>query len=58
MRLLPTPRTSDTNGHGKHGTGGLDLRTVIYEIASHTGRLFRQQGGLSIQRSAEREVTA
>lgn len=23
----PSPRTSDTNGPGKHGTGGLDLRT-------------------------------
>ena len=27
--LLPTPRTSDTNGPGVHGTGGQDLRTVI-----------------------------
>src|SRR5699024_2254141 len=27
--LLPTPRTSDTNGAGVHGTGGQDLRTVI-----------------------------
>ena len=26
---LPTPRSSDTNGPGAHGTGGLDLRTVI-----------------------------
>lgn len=26
--LLPTPRTTDTNGPGKHGTGGPDLRTV------------------------------
>jgi len=25
--LLPTPRTSDTNGTGRHGTGGPDLRT-------------------------------
>jgi len=28
-RLLPTPRTSDTNGPGIHGDGGLDLRTAI-----------------------------
>lgn len=28
-RLLPTPRTSDTNGPGAHGTGGLDLRTAV-----------------------------
>ena len=25
---LPTPRTSDTNGPGVHGNGGLDLRTA------------------------------
>jgi hypothetical protein len=28
VSLLPTPRTSDTNGAGAHGTGGPDLRTV------------------------------
>ena len=28
-RMLPTPRTSDTNGAGAHGTGGLDLRTAV-----------------------------
>jgi hypothetical protein len=27
--LLPTPRTSDMNGAGVHGTGGQDLRTVV-----------------------------
>lgn len=27
--MLPTPRTSDTNGPGAHGTGGLDLRTAV-----------------------------
>jgi len=26
---FPTPTTSDTNGAGKHGTGGLDLRTTV-----------------------------
>lgn len=26
--LLPTPRTSDTNGPGLHGAGGMDLRTA------------------------------
>jgi hypothetical protein len=26
---LPTPRTSDTNGSGKYGDGGLDLRTAV-----------------------------
>jgi DNA (cytosine-5)-methyltransferase 1 len=27
--LLPSPRTSDTNGAGRHGDGGLDLRTAV-----------------------------
>jgi site-specific DNA-cytosine methylase len=27
--LLPTPATSDTNGAGRHGDGGLDLRTAV-----------------------------
>ena len=29
VTLLPTPRTSDTNGPGVHGEGGLDLRTAV-----------------------------
>jgi DNA (cytosine-5)-methyltransferase 1 len=29
QRLLPTPRTSDTNGAGAHGNGGPDLRTAV-----------------------------
>ena len=29
---LPTPRSSDTNGAGQHGTGGLDLRTVVASL--------------------------
>ncbi|WP_228773929.1 hypothetical protein [Streptomyces sp. VN1] len=29
VTLLPTPRTSDTNGAGEHGEGGPDLRTVV-----------------------------
>lgn len=28
-QLLPTPRSSDTNGAGEHGEGGQDLRTVV-----------------------------
>ena len=31
--LLPSPRTSDTNGAGHHGDGGMDLRTAVSEIA-------------------------
>lgn len=30
--LLPSPRTSDTNGAGHHGDGGMDLRTAVAEI--------------------------
>jgi DNA (cytosine-5)-methyltransferase 1 len=29
LSLLPTARTSDTNGSGSHGDGGLDLRTTV-----------------------------
>jgi hypothetical protein len=29
VKLLPTPRTSDTNGAGQHGDGGMDLRTTV-----------------------------
>ncbi|MEV6681393.1 hypothetical protein AB0N09_31655 [Streptomyces erythrochromogenes] len=29
VRLLPTPRTSDTNGASSHGDGGPDLRTAV-----------------------------
>ena len=29
VQLLPTPRSSDTNGVGQHGTGGADLRTTV-----------------------------
>jgi hypothetical protein len=35
-RLLPTPRTSDTNGIGEHGTGGQDLRTVVSLLPTPT----------------------
>lgn len=27
--LMPTPRTTDANGTGQHGSGGPDLRTVV-----------------------------
>lgn len=64
MRLLPTPRTTDHHGPGRHGDGGLDLRTAI---ASHaggvsTGRVATpdetQRGGHSVnlQDVAEHEV--
>lgn len=34
LRLLPTPRASDTNGAGSHGDGGDDLRTVVSLLPS------------------------
>lgn len=30
--MLPSPRTSDTNGAGRHGDGGMDLRTAVAEM--------------------------
>ena len=38
VKLLPTPRTSDTNGAGHHGDGGMDLRTTVVENASQWGK--------------------
>lgn len=35
--LLPTPRTSDTNGAGAHGQGGPDLRTVVGDEQTRWG---------------------
>lgn len=29
LTILPTPRSSDTNGAGTHGAGGVDLRTAV-----------------------------
>ncbi len=36
--LLPTPRTSDTNGPGLHGDGGLDLRTTVSLLPTPAAR--------------------
>ena len=32
VQLLPTPRSSDTNGAGQHDTGGADLRTTVSRL--------------------------
>jgi hypothetical protein len=37
--LLPSPRTSDANGAGAHGTGGPDLRTVVSLIPTPSASL-------------------
>lgn len=39
--LLPTPRTSDTNGPGRHGAGGPDLRTAVTLLPTPTARDYR-----------------
>lgn len=36
--MLPTPRTSDQNGAGAHGSGGLGLRTAIHLLPTPTAR--------------------
>lgn len=38
LTLLQTPRTSDTNGAGAHGQGGMDLRTVASLLPTPTSR--------------------
>jgi DNA (cytosine-5)-methyltransferase 1 len=32
--LMPTPRSTDANGAGQHGDGGLDLRTAVTLLAN------------------------
>jgi DNA (cytosine-5)-methyltransferase 1 len=39
--LLPTPRTSDTNGAGAHGDGGLDLRTAVSLLPTPTANDYK-----------------
>src|SRR5690349_7077104 len=43
-RLLPTPRTSDTNGPGLHGDGGPDLRTAISLLPTPIATDFKGSG--------------
>ncbi len=45
MALLPSPRTSDTNGAGHHGAGGMDLRTAVAEIPPLPTPAAREPGG-------------
>lgn len=37
-QLLPTPRTSDTNGAGAHGDGGIDLRIAVTLLPTPTSQ--------------------
>ena len=43
--LLPTPRTTDANGAGRHGTGGQDLRTVVTETWTGESTGLQSSGG-------------
>lgn len=45
LTLLPTPRTSDTNGTGTHGTGGLDLRTAVEMLPTPMARDWKGENG-------------
>ncbi|HEX3778600.1 MAG TPA: hypothetical protein VHX38_02955 [Pseudonocardiaceae bacterium] len=38
IALLPTPKASDTNGPGTHGTGGPDMRTVVHLLPTPAAR--------------------
>lgn len=46
-RLLPTPRTTDMNGPGAHGTGGMDLRTAVTLMPTPTAADSNSSGGSS-----------
>ena len=47
VKLWPTPRTSDGNGAGKHGTGGIDLRTAVRLYPTPTVQDAQNNGGPS-----------
>lgn len=44
LDLLPTPRTSDMNGPGVHGTGGQDLRTVLHLLPTPRATVDKEHG--------------
>lgn len=56
-RLLPTPRTSDTNGAGRHGSGGVDLRTAVVENLLPTPRASDGEKGGPNQRGSKGDKT-
>jgi DNA (cytosine-5)-methyltransferase 1 len=45
LNLLPSPRTSDTNGPGLHGTGGMDLWTTVSLLPTTTAMDYKASGG-------------
>lgn len=44
-QLLPSPRTSDTNGAGAGGDGGPDLRTAVTFLPTTTAMDYKASGG-------------
>ena len=60
VKALPTPRATD--GHGHHGTGGPDLRTVAVELLLPTPAAMNPNDGESVEtweaRRARVKVTA
>ncbi|WP_237394969.1 DNA cytosine methyltransferase [Mycobacterium intracellulare] len=38
VKLLPTRRTTDSQGSGKHGDGGMDLRTTMASLGESTSQ--------------------
>ena len=54
VKLLPTPRTSDSNGGGAHGSGGLDLRTAVADT-QHQGPI-RAEARVFASESGERSA--
>jgi hypothetical protein len=42
--LWPTPRSSDTNGPGLHGDGGMDLRTAVLLVPTPNSRDWKDSG--------------
>lgn len=45
LTLLPTPRTTDMNGPGSHGDGGIDLRTAVSLMPTPTATDSKASGG-------------
>jgi hypothetical protein len=44
VKMLPTPRSSDMNGAGVHGQGGMDLRTAMQLLPTPTARGVKDTG--------------
>lgn len=52
VQMLPTPRTSDTNGAGTHGDGGMDLRTAVTLLPTPAARDWKSGASNIMDRNA------